>query len=59
MRANKRARAVVARLLEVAESRRGAAWIYPLLASLAQSLSEALEALTEMERIRMGASIKG
>lgn len=52
VRANKRARDVVAKLLEMAGARRGAGWIYPLLAALAQHLSEVLEALTEMERIR-------
>ncbi len=55
IRANQDARRVLARLLEMTELRRGAGWMYPLLAELAQAHSVALEALVEMERIRMGA----
>ena len=54
MRANKRARKLLKDLLRQADERRGGGWIYPVLARLAQELSEALEALTEMERIRGG-----
>lgn len=52
IRANKAARRLLRQLLEQAEARRGSGWLYPVLAQLAQELAEALEALTEMERIR-------
>jgi hypothetical protein len=54
IRANKRARAVLARILNLAGQRRGSSWLYHLLAELAQAHSEGLEALTEMENIRAG-----
>lgn len=52
IRANKDGRRVVERILTIAQERPGSSWIYPLIAKLAQTHSVALEALTEMERIR-------
>jgi len=58
IRANQDARRLLAQLLEMTETRRGSGWMYPLLAELAQAHSVALEALVEMERIRVGAKTK-
>lgn len=52
IRANRDARRTLGRILEIASNRRGSAWIYPLVADLAQAHSTALEALFEIEKIR-------
>ncbi len=52
IRANKDARRLIRRILRETENHRGSGRPYPILARLAQAHSIALEALTEMDRIR-------